>query len=223
MRRKHASRKAPGYDIKYAQASAEGAEVYTQSETNLERAVAIVVWGTVGLLAGGAGFANSDMFEQMAADIIASAARHIAQRENDQIWRKVLKWANACGHISKSAINACIEYQTESAAVIERKAKAAKTLVEVGYSQEEAQRRVGLKKSAMPEAATVPLLSPDAREEETPEPSYSQTLAAAMNEHGDAACPHGKHPYCARCGVVERFEHIEGKPRATWHATRSAK
>jgi hypothetical protein len=61
---------------------------------------------------------------------------------------------------------------------------------------------------------------PEAREEEEPEPSYSEKLAAAMNEHGDRACPHGKHPYCASCGVVEHFEHIDGKPRATWHPTR---
>jgi hypothetical protein len=60
---------------------------------------------------------------------------------------------------------------------------------------------------------------------EEPEPSYSETLAAAMTAAGDKACPHGKTPYCPRCGVVERFERTSdpNNPwKPVWHATRKA-
>jgi hypothetical protein len=261
----------PGYDIKYAQASAEGADVYTQAETNLKEAASIAIWGTVGLLAGGSGFANADLFEQMAADIISAAARHIAQRENEQIWCKVLKWANSAKHISKSATNAQIEYQTESAAVIERKAKAAKALMDAGYTPEEAQARAGIKKTAMlgdtkadskasapifayhiqggivtpnevrhelglppvpwgtqPLQATggepvpMPGQAPEAREEDEPEPTYSEGIAAALNERGESVCPCANHAdrHCPRCGVVRRKEVRDGEWIDAWHPTR---
>jgi hypothetical protein len=279
----------PGYDVEMKQATAEGSDVFTQSEKNLIEAASIAIWGTTGLISGGQGFANADLFEQMAAKIISAFAAHLARRDNGQIWRRVLQWAAQRGHISKAAAHAQIEYRTDSAAVIERKAKAAKALVDVGVSPEESRKQVGITSLSMPgtkvdESTQTPRLVgaiqsavqivtavaanqiprdagiaqlkylinvdgaeaeemmgsagagfvasvdgttpppaailPEAREEEEPEPSYSENLAAAMNEHGDTACPHGKHPYCARCGVVEHFEHVEGKPRATWHATR---
>lgn len=216
----------PGYDLDFKQATAEGADTFKQSEDKLERDVAIYTWGTVGLISGGSGFANSDLFEQMKADIIAEEAKRQADFENKWIWPYVLDWAVRAGHLPRGAEQACIEYQTESPAVIQRKAVAAKALMEAGYSAEEAQRRVGLARSAMPELGTTPssLPSPapvpEPREEEPEEPGYSEGLAARMTERGLDACPHGEQRACRSCRVVRRFEVQDGEDpyRPVWHA-----
>jgi hypothetical protein len=217
----------PGYDVEMKQATAEGADVFTQSEKNLIEAASIAIWGTLGLIQGGSGFANADLFEQMAAEIISAFAAHLSRRDNDQIWWKVLWWANKRGHISKSAINACVEYQTESAAVIERKAKAAKALTEVGVPADEARRQSGLTPISIPEAVpisevrpTQPL--PEARAEEEPEPTYSEGIAAALNERNEVVCPcpNKADRHCPRCGVVRRQEVRDGRWADVWHATR---
>lgn len=218
----------PGYDVEMKQATAEGADVFTQAEKNLIEAASIAIWGTLGLIQGGSGFANADLFEQMAAEIISAFAAHLSRRDNDQIWWKVLWWANRSDHISKSATNACVEYQTESAAVIERKAKAAKALVDVGVPPEEARRKAGLTSQSVPEAAptgdvrpVAPSL-PEAREEEEPEPTYSEGIAAMLNERNETVCPCRNHAdqHCPRCGVVRRQEVINGEWTEVWHAKR---
>lgn len=219
----------PGYNVDLKQATAEGADVFTQSEKNLIEAASIAIWGTLGLIQGGSGFANADLFEQMAAEIISAFAAHLSRRDNDQIWWKVLWWANKRGHISKAATNAYVEYQTESAAVIERKAKAAKALVDVGVPPEEARRQAGLTPQSVPEAAPIsnvrpiaPPSPPEAREEEEPEPTYSEGIAAALNERNEVVCPCPNHAdrHCPRCGVVRRMEAQDGKWAEVWHPTR---
>lgn len=216
----------PGFDMKFLQASAEGKDSFAQTVQRLRENVSIDTWGTIGLIAGGSGFANEKGFREMKEAKITKEARRQSRMENPSIWQPVLDWGVRKGDLSPSARYAIVEYQIETAGAIGEKADAAAKLIACGYSPEEAQRRVGLEKAAMPTAIpdkTQPL--PEAREEESeapPEPSYSEKLAAAMNEHGDAACPHGKHPNCTRCGVVERFEHIDGKPVAKWRAYKRA-
>jgi hypothetical protein len=282
----------PGYDVELKQATAEGAEVYTQSEKNLIEAASIAIWGTTGLISGGQGFANADLFEQMAAKIISAFAAHLARRDNGQIWRRVLQWAAQRGYISKAAANAQIEYRTDSAAVIATKAKAAKLLVDVGVSQEEARKQVGLSSLAMPgtkadeltaqtprlvgaiqsavqivtavaanqmprdagiaqlkyltnvetaeaeemmgtagagfvasvDGTTPPpaTILPEAREEEEPEPTYSEMVAEQLNARNEAVCPCSNHAdrHCPRCGVVRRKEVQDGQWIDTWKPTR---
>lgn len=217
----------PGYDVEMKQATAEGADVFTQAEKNLIEAASIAIWGTLGLIQGGSGFANADLFEQMAAEIISAFAAHLSRRDNDQIWWKVLWWANKRGHISKSATNACVEYRTESPAVIERKAKAAKALTDVGVSPEEARRQVGLTQISMPEAAPTsgvqPIApTPAAREDEEPEPTYSEGIAIALNERSESVCPcpNKADRHCPRCGIVRRQELRDGEWASVWHPTR---
>jgi hypothetical protein len=248
-----------GYDMDFKQASAEGAQTFKDVEERLERAVSILVWGTVGLLAGGSGFANSQLFEQMKSGVVAKEAWKQATFENDQIWPVVLDWAARAGHISRSAVDACIEYNPETPAVILNKASAAKALMDAGYTPEEAQRRAGIEKQAydMPDdkrgaSAAIfayhieqGIVTPnevrqtlglpptawgeeprtqgenekapaDARLEEFPEASYSETLAARMNERGDLRCPHDRDKYCPSCGVRRRHEERDGQWVDTW-------
>jgi len=221
----------PGYDVEMKQASAEGADVFTQSEKNLIEAASIAIWGTTGLISGGQGFANADLFEQMAAKIISGFAAHLARRDNGQIWRRVLQWAAQTNRISKAAANAQIEYRTDSAAVIERKAKAAKALVDVGVSPAEARKQVGLSSLSVPEAVPAPLpvaappapaVAPEAREEEEPEPTYSEMVAEQLNARNEAVCPcpNKADRHCPRCGVVRRQEVRDGQWAETWKPTR---
>jgi hypothetical protein len=216
----------PGYDVDLKQATAEGSDVFTQSEKNLIEAASIAIWGTTGLISGGQGFANADLFEQMAAKIISAFAAHLARRDNGQIWRRVLQWAAQRGHISKAAAQAQIEYRTDSAAVIERKAKAAKALVDVGVTPEEARKQVGLSSLAVPEAAPIsgvqPAAPPETREDELPEPTYSEGIAEQLNARNEEVCPCDAHAdrYCPRCGVVRRKEVRDGQWASVWQPVR---
>lgn len=213
----------PGFDLDFKQASAEGADTFKDVNERLERIVSIYVWGTIGLLAGGSGFSNSDLFEQMRSGVVGKEARRQAQYENEQIWPVVLDWAARAGHISRAAAGACIEYNPETPAVVLKKALAAKALTEVGYSADEAQMRVGLKKQAYGEESptsgvrlTVAAPPPD----EPEEPEYSEALAARMTERSLDECPHGETRSCRSCRVVRRFEVQDGATayRPVWHA-----
>lgn len=215
----------PGYDLDFKQATAEGADTFSQALEELERAVSILVWGTMGLISGGSGFSNSDLFERMKAAVIEKEARKQARFENEQIWAPVLDWAYRAGKISKAARNACIGYNAESAAVIAQKAAAAKALVEIGYSQEEAQQRVGLEKHSMPDRIPesgirqIAPQVPELREEEPEEPGYSERLAESMTARGLDMCPHGETRSCRSCRIVRRYEVQDGDNpyRPVWH------
>lgn len=202
----------PGYDLKFLQATAEGKDSFAQSVQRLRENASIDTWGTIGLISGGSGFANSDLFETMKDAKITKEARRQSRMENPQIWQHVLDWGVRSGDLSPAARYAVLEYQTETAAVIERKAKAAKSLIDAGYAPEEAQRRVGLEKAAMPQPAPETPAAPTAREEHAPEPSYSEMVAEQLNARGESVCPCDRHEarYCPRCGVVRRHE-VQGE------------
>lgn len=203
-----------GYELDFKQATAEGSDTFKQSEDKLREACSILTWGTIGLISGGSGFANADLFEEMKNEVIAEEGERQATLENSQVWPRVLEWAVRAGKLGKGAEQACIEYQTESAAVIKRKAEAAKALMDAGYTAEEAQRRVGLAKNAMPN------VEPQGRVEELPEPTYSENMAERLNARNDATCPHKQDKYCPRCGVVRRYEERGGEWVEIWNPVR---
>ena len=217
----------PGYDLKFLQATAEGKDSFAASDNRLKEHVSIDTWGTIGLISGGSGFANSDLFEGMKAGKIGKEARRQSRMENPQIWAPVLDWAVRAGKVSPAARNACIEYQVDSPAVTKSQAEAATILVEkLGYTPEEACKVVGLSKAALPQVATpAPAPAPMALEEEPDEPGYSEKLASRMTERNELTCPcpNKADRYCPRCGVVARFEYPDepGQPaHMVWHATR---
>ena len=217
----------PGYDLKFLQATAEGKDSFAASDNRLKEHVSIDTWGTIGLISGGSGFANSDLFEGMKAGKIGKEARRQSRMENPQIWAPVLDWAVRAGKVSPAARNACIEYQVDSPAVTKSQAEAATILVEkLGYTPEEACKVVGLSKAALPQVATpAPAPAPMALEEEPDEPGYSEKLAMRMTERNESTCPcpNKADRYCPRCGVVARFEYPDepGQPaHMVWHATR---
>ena len=210
----------PGYDLDFKQADATGSDTFAQALAELERAVSILTWGTVGLIAGGSGFSNSDLFERNKAAVLEKEARKQARFENEQIWRPVLDWACRAGKISKTARDACIVYNAESPAVIQQKAAAATALIAAGYTPEEAQQRVGLEKHALPEPAPQSGVRalPDAREEDAPEPSYSEKLAADMTAKNRTECPHGETRACRSCRVALRYETTDDGYRPVWQS-----
>jgi 23S rRNA C2498 (ribose-2'-O)-methylase RlmM len=111
-------------------------------------------------------------------------------------------------------------YNAESPAVIQQKAIAAKALMEAGYTPEEAQQRVGLEKHALPEPAPqsgVRVL-PEAREEDAPEPSYSEKLAADMTAKNRTECPHGETRACRSCRVALRYETTDDGYKPVWQS-----
>jgi hypothetical protein len=214
-----------GYKLEFAQAKAEGKDTFDQVTQRLRENVSIDTWGTLGLIAGGSGFANSDLFDAMKDETIAIEAERQARMENEQLWQPVLDWGVRRGDLSPAARNAILEYLTESPAVIERKAKAAKALIDQGYTPEEAQRRVGLEKQAMPETAPTsgvrpitPPVAPETREEEEPEPSYSEKLASDMTTHNRTECPHGETRACRSCRVALRYETTGDGYKPVWQS-----
>ena len=207
----------PGYSLKFEQASAEGSDTFAQALAELERAISILVWGTTGLIAGGAGFSNSDLFERMKAAIVEKEARKQARFENEQIWPVVLDWAYRAGKISKVARDACVTYNAESPAVIKQKAEAATALVACGYTPEEAQQRAGLEKHSMPEAPPESGVR-NVVDDEPIEPSYSEKLAADMTARNRTECPHGESRSCRSCRVVLRHEATDEGYRPVWQS-----
>jgi hypothetical protein len=205
-----------GWKLDFAQAKAEGKDTFSQVTQRLRENVSIDTWGTLGLIAGGSGFANSDLFDAMKDEIIAIEAERQARMENEQLWQPVLDWGVRRGDLSRSACNAVLEYLTESPAVLERKARAAKALVECGYTPEEAQRRVGLEKAAMP--LSTPTNDTQSIDEEPVEPSYSEKLAADMTARNRDACPHGRKDSCPRCRVVLRYEITDSGDKPVWQS-----
>jgi hypothetical protein len=220
----------PGYDLDFKQATAEGSDTFKQAEDKLREDVSILAWGTTGLISGGSGFANSDLFERSRAAVLEKEARKEGTFENAQIWPVALGWAVRAGMLPRGAEQACIEYNAESPVVVQQKATAAKSLIDAGYTPEEAQRRVGLEKhsyagkvlAAVPTPPPSPESLPEARDAAEPEPSYSETIAAQMNERGDQACPCDRKDsrYCPSCGVVRRQEIKDGQWAPVWMPVR---
>jgi hypothetical protein len=175
------------------------------------------------------------MFAGVRGETIEEEAEDLAEFENAQIWGPVCKWAVSAGHLEVGNDNATINYiakppsklKAEAEAVMAA-ANAVKAMRDAGMVPADERIRVQWQMPIevtpqTPTGAQAP--QPQAREidpDAPPELSYSETLAAAMNEHGDTVCPHGKHPNCNRCGVVERFEHVDGKPVAKWRAYKRA-
>lgn len=266
---------SPGYDMKFLQASAEGKDSFAQTVQRLREHASIDTYGTIGLLAGGAGFSNSDLFEIARDGKREIEAFRQSRMENPQIWQPVLDWAVRSRQLSPAARYAFLEYLIETPASIARKAKAAKDLIDCGYTPEEAQRRVGLQKQAVPgvketTGASAPIfayhiqggivtpnevrntlglepkpggdtlptvavqptqppplameLSTEPREEEAPEPHYSETIANALNERGEDVCPCDRHETrsCPRCGVTRRPMMKDGQWANMWQPRRRA-
>ena len=205
-----------GYDLKFAQATAEGKDTFDQVTNRLIKNVSIDTWGNIGLIEGGAGFGQQDLFEVAKDDIITIEAERQARMENDQLWQPVLDWGVRRGDLSPSARNAVLEYLTESPAVLERKAKAAKALVEAGYPPDEAQRRVGLERSAMP--LPTPTGDIETIGDDPIEPSYSEKLASDMTARNRAQCPHKETSSCRRCRVVLRYEVTDDGDKPVWQS-----
>jgi len=211
-----------GYDLKFLQATAEGKDSFAQSIQRLRENASIDTWGTVGLIAGGSGFANSDLFQTMRDEKVEKEAGRQSRMENAQIWPHVLDWGVRTGDLSPAAKYAVIEYQTETAALLKRKAEAAEALIKSGFTTEEAQRRAGLQKTATPIATPEVTTEAAPREEEAPEPSYSEMVASQLNSRMDAVCPCDRHEarYCPRCGVVRRHEVQDGQWASVWQPVR---
>lgn len=233
----------PGFDLDYKQASAEGTQTFKDVEEQLERTISILAYGTMGLINGGSGFSNSELFEQQKASVISKEARKQARFENDQIWPQVFDWAIKAGYLSPAAAHAQVEYISKGPVVIKAEAEAItaaagayKALVDAGITPDEArmivQLQIPAKSTQEPILSAQPALpeleDPTAREdvgatEELPEASYSEQLAARLTERGDSTCPHGRKPYCRSCGVRIRHEEIDGAWREVWHPiTRTA-
>lgn len=114
----------PGYDIEFKQATAEGADVFAASEAKLERWASVFICGTAGIIDGGQGFANSDMFAGVRGEILEEEAEDLAELENSQIWPQICKWGVAAGHLPAGNDNACINYIAKPSSKLKAEAEA---------------------------------------------------------------------------------------------------
>lgn len=229
----------PGYKLVFNQASAEGTPVFEAAEKKLERWASVFICGTAGILDGGSGFSNSDMFAGVRGETIEEEAEDLAEFENAQIWGPVCKWAVRAGYLEAGNDNATINYIAKPPSKLKAEAEAVMAAANAVKAMRDAkmtpaderirvqwQMPIEVTQSTINEPP-VSGVQPTARVIETempPELSYSETLASAMNEHGDMVCPCDRHDprNCPRCGVVQRFEHVDGKPVAKWRAYKRA-
>jgi len=223
----------PGYDIEFKQATAEGADVFAASESKLERWASVFICGTAGIIDGGQGFSNSDMFAGVRGEILEEEAEDLAELENSQIWPQICKWGAAAGYLPPGNDNACINYIAKPSSKLKAEAEAVtaaanavKAMRDAGMAPDDERVRISWQ---MPVKASAPIASlPEAppnvqaRDEEPPELTYSESIAEALNARNEEVCPCDRHEpkYCPSCGVVRRKAVKDEQWASVWQPVR---
>lgn len=213
-----------GFELDFKQASAEGADVFDATEKKLERWASVFICGTAGILDGGSGFSNSDMFAGVRGETIEEEAEDLAEFENAQIWGPVCKWGVRAGHLEAGNDNATINYIAKPPSKLKAEAEAVKAAAEAVKAMRDAgmtpaDERIRVQWQMPIEVVQAPIETPpvsgvqpiqasEAREEDLPEQTYSEGIAEQLNARSEDVCPCPNHAdrHCPRCGVVRRHE-----------------
>lgn len=222
----------PGYDIEFKQATAEGADVFAASEEKLERWASVFICGTAGIIDGGQGFSNSDMFAGVRGEILEEEAEDLAELENSQVWPQICAWGVRAGHLPPNNDNACINYIAKPSSKLKAEAEAVtaaanavKAMREAGMTPDDERVRVSWQMPVKAQTQAAPALPEpnlQARDEVEPEPHYSEMIAEQLNERGEDVCPCPNHAdrHCPRCGVVRRPQVKDGQWASVWQPVR---
>ena len=227
-----------GFDVSLLQPKAEGREIITDAEAKVERRAMMRIAGQIVTSLGGPGFANAEIFAIIASFLVTRSAQSLTRTLNSQAIPRVIEWAQAQGHLPKGKLQASLTYDTTPPQARKAEAEAIKSAMDAFKSQVEAANAANDPR-LMPNVAEYidrfrlpasPLVSISqaqptesvAKEEDPPEPHYSETIAAALNERNDEVCPCDRHEarYCPRCGVARRHVLQNGQWAREWQPLR---
>lgn len=82
----------PGYKVEAVQPRAEGREVFNDAEARVERRAMMRIAGQIVTSLGGPGFANAEVFAQIASFLVARTGQDLAATLNAQGLPAVLRW-----------------------------------------------------------------------------------------------------------------------------------
>lgn len=236
----------PGHKVELLQPKAEGREVFTDAEARVERRAMYRIAGQLVTQTGGVGFANAEVFAQIASHLVSRTGQDGATTLNNQGIPQVLAWAARRGILTPSRRRLALGYDTTPPQAREAEAKAIAEAMAAFKAQLEAAELAGdirLRPSVEEYVARfrLPALGEKARagarqdleqapvsgtvalgQEEPATADYAERCAAMLNHEHDERCFHGNPNVCRICGVKKEPERIgrddAGNPlwRAHW-------
>jgi hypothetical protein len=114
----------PGHKVELLQPKAEGREVFTDAEARVERRAMYRIAGQLVTQTGGVGFANAEVFAQIASHLVARTGQDGATTLNTQAIPPVRAWAARRGMLAPSSRRLLLGYDTTPPQAREAEAKA---------------------------------------------------------------------------------------------------
>jgi hypothetical protein len=232
----------PGHKVELLQPRAEGREVFKDAEERAERRAMYRIAGQLVTQTGGVGFANAEVFAQIASHLVARTGQDGATTLNTQAIPPVLAWAARRRMVAPSSRRLLVGYDTTPPQAREAEAKAIDAAMKAFVAQWEATEKaqdsrlrpsveeyvarfrlpaIGEKALAETrrELEQAPSLGTIALGQEEPAaPDYAATLAESMTQHGVQTCRHAKpgmqQNRCRLCGVERADELVPGQDGA---------
>lgn len=103
---------SPGYDVDLLQPKAEGREVFNDAEARVERRAMMRIAGQIVTSLGGPGFANAEIFAQIASFLVARTGQDLCTTVNAQGIEPVLAWAGRAGLLPANDMALQLSYDT---------------------------------------------------------------------------------------------------------------
>lgn len=232
----------PGHKVELLQPKAEGREVFTDAEARVERRAMYRIAGQLVTQTGGVGFANAEVFAQIASHLVARTGQDLATTLNTQAIPPVLAWAARRRLIAPSSRRLLLGYDTTPPQAREAEAKAIEAAMKAFVAQWEAAEKAqdqrlrpsveeyvarfrlpALGEKALVETRRELEQAPPSGtialgQEEPAAPDYAATLAESMTQHGVEACRHAppgtRQNRCRLCGVERADELVPGQDGA---------
>lgn len=92
----------PGHKVELLQPKAEGREVFTDAENKVERRAMMRIAGQIVTSLGGPGFANAEIFQQIASHLVARTGQDLATTLNEQGIQQVIEMGVEDGWIESN-------------------------------------------------------------------------------------------------------------------------
>lgn len=222
-----------GFKVDLLQPKAEGREIITDAEAKVERRAMMRIAGQIVTSLGGPGFANAEIFAIIASFLVTRSAQSLTRTLNAQAIPQVIKWAQYHGHLPPGELRASLTYDTTPPQARKAEAEAIKAAMDAFTAQVAASKAANdprlmpsvpeyIDRFRLPASSNALIVTPApnenvvAKEDDEPEPTYSEGIAAELNSRNDETCPCGEGRSCARCMVTRRHAVKDGQWSRVW-------